>query len=103
MTCSCVFVLLARAIESQCYVVAAAQFGRHNEKRESYGHSLVVDPWGVVLVDAGGFDGPGSTSTQPHVPKPPAIVTCDIDLEYLESIRQRMPIQLHRENACNFE
>ena len=45
--------LRARAIESQCYVIAAAQAGRHNEKRESYGHSLVVDPWGKVLADAG--------------------------------------------------
>lgn len=45
--------LRARAIESQCYVIAAAQAGKHNEKRESYGHSLVVDPWGKVLADAG--------------------------------------------------
>lgn len=45
--------LRARAIEAQCYVVAAAQAGRHNEKRESYGHSLIVDPWGKVLADAG--------------------------------------------------
>lgn len=41
--------LRARAIETQCYVVAAAQAGRHNEKRESYGHSLIIDPWGVVV------------------------------------------------------
>ncbi len=40
--------LRARAIETQCYVVASAQAGRHNEKRESYGHSLIVDPWGKV-------------------------------------------------------
>lgn len=37
--------LRCRAIETQCYVVAAAQTGRHNEKRISYGHSMVVDPW----------------------------------------------------------
>jgi len=41
--------LRARAIETQCYVVAAAQAGQHNEKRESYGHSIVVDPWGRVV------------------------------------------------------
>ena len=46
--------LRARAIESQCYVVAAAQAGRHNKKRESYGHSIIIDPWGKVLADAGG-------------------------------------------------
>jgi predicted amidohydrolase len=41
--------LRARAIEDQAWVVAAAQWGKHNEKRESYGHSLVVDPWGTVV------------------------------------------------------
>jgi len=46
--------LTARAIETQSYVIAAAQVGRHNGKRESYGHSLAVDPWGEVLADAGG-------------------------------------------------
>jgi len=38
--------LRARAIETQCYVGAAAQFGKHNDKRSSYGHALIVDPWG---------------------------------------------------------
>ena len=41
--------LRARAIENQCYVVAAAQYGQHNPKRASYGHALIVDPWGDVL------------------------------------------------------
>ncbi|MBC7540413.1 MAG: carbon-nitrogen hydrolase family protein [Bacteriovorax sp.] len=45
--------LKARAIENQCFVVAAAQWGHHNEKMQTYGHSLVVDPWGDVLVDLG--------------------------------------------------
>jgi deaminated glutathione amidase len=45
--------LRARAIENQCYVIAAAQVGQHHEKRESYGHGMVVDPWGKVLVDLG--------------------------------------------------
>ncbi len=40
--------LRARAIETQSYVIAAAQSGRHNEKRESYGHSMIIDPWGSV-------------------------------------------------------
>ncbi|XP_053622167.1 nitrilase and fragile histidine triad fusion protein NitFhit isoform X2 [Plodia interpunctella] len=43
--------LRSRAIENQCYVVAAAQTGQHNPKRKSYGHALCVDPWGVVLAD----------------------------------------------------
>ncbi|KAJ6802853.1 nitrilase-like protein 2 [Iris pallida] len=41
--------LRARAIETQCYVVAAAQTGRHNDKRESYGDSLIIDPWGTIV------------------------------------------------------
>lgn len=41
--------LRTRAIENQCYVVAAAQTGKHNEKRQSYGHAMVVDPWGHVI------------------------------------------------------
>ncbi len=43
----------ARAIENQCFVVAAAQWGRHNERIQTYGHSMIVDPWGEVLVEAG--------------------------------------------------
>jgi predicted amidohydrolase len=41
--------LRARAIECQCFVIAAAQAGVHNEKRESYGHALIIDPWGEVI------------------------------------------------------
>jgi predicted amidohydrolase len=43
--------LRARAIENQCFVVAAAQWGHHNDKIQTYGHSLVVDPWGDVILD----------------------------------------------------
>jgi predicted amidohydrolase len=50
--------LRARAVECQAYVIAAAQAGKHNEKRESYGHSLLVDPWGTVV---GRLDDPLST------------------------------------------
>jgi predicted amidohydrolase len=41
--------LRARAVECQAFVIAAAQAGQHNEKRESYGHSLIIDPWGTVI------------------------------------------------------
>jgi predicted amidohydrolase len=44
----------ARAIEASAYVIAAAQVGKHEDGRETYGHSLVVDPWGEVLLDMGG-------------------------------------------------
>lgn len=43
--------LRARAIENQCYVIAPAQWGYHNEKIQTYGHSLVIDPWGDILLD----------------------------------------------------
>jgi len=49
--------LRARAIENQAWVVAAAQWGRHNEKRESYGHSLIVDPWGAIAGERADGDG----------------------------------------------
>ena len=49
--------LRARAIEDQAWVVAPAQWGRHNEKRESYGHSLIVDPWGTIVGERAEGDG----------------------------------------------
>jgi len=85
----------ARAIETQCYVLAAAQYGRHNSKRESYGHSLAVDPWGRVVADAGGSDGSGTAEEQ----EPPSIILCDIEVDEMESVRERMPIQQHRDAA----
>lgn len=48
--------LRARAIETGCFVLAPAQAGRHTNGRETFGHTLVVDPWGVVLLDAGTVD-----------------------------------------------
>jgi len=76
--------LRARAVETQCYVIAAAQAGRHNEKRESYGHSIIIDPWGEVV---GKLDDPLATG----------IATAEIDLEHLKTIRTRMPIINHRQ------
>jgi predicted amidohydrolase len=49
--------LRARAIEDQAWVVAAAQWGRHNEKRESFGHSLIIDPWGTIVAEHPTGDG----------------------------------------------
>ncbi|XP_068219814.1 nitrilase and fragile histidine triad fusion protein NitFhit [Palaemon carinicauda] len=74
-------ILRCRAIESQCYVIAAAQTGQHNEKRSSYGHSLIVDPWGKVLSEIS--EGTG-------------IAVADIDLGYVEKIRKEMPVVKHR-------
>lgn len=72
--------LRSRAIETQTYVIAAAQVGSHNEKRTSYGHSMVVDPWGKVLLD---MRGDGSEAE---------IGVVDIDLTYQEKIKKEMPL-----------
>ncbi|KAH6678512.1 nitrilase-like protein [Halenospora varia] len=72
--------LRARAIETQAYVIAAAQIGPHNLKRTSYGHSMVVDPWGKVLLD---MTGEGTN---------PEIGLVDIDLSYRETIKTEMPL-----------
>lgn len=72
--------LRARAIETGCFVLAPAQTGTHAEGRRTYGHSLVVAPWGEVLAD-------GGTET--------GIVLADLDLEKVEIARQRIPALLH--------
>lgn len=73
--------LRARAIESQSYVVAAAQVGAHNEKRRSYGHSMIVSPWGDVVVELGG-----------EVKEEPEMAVADIDLGMAERIKKEMPL-----------
>ncbi len=72
--------LRARAIETQCFVFAAAQGGRHEHGRETYGHSLIISPWGTILAE-GGVD--------------PGVVIADIDLAELEVVRARIPCLDH--------
>jgi predicted amidohydrolase len=73
--------LRARAIEAGLFVVAAAQSGRHEDGRETYGHSLVVDPWGEVLADGG--DGV-------------KLLFAEIELERIAEVRGRIPVLRHR-------
>ncbi|KAL8799779.1 MAG: hypothetical protein Q9182_005645 [Xanthomendoza sp. 2 TL-2023] len=73
--------LRARAIETQTYVIAAAQVGSHNEKRTSYGHSMLVSPWGEVMAELSG-----------EKKDEPEIAVAEIDLEGLEKIRKEMPL-----------
>lgn len=73
--------LRARAIENQCYVIAAGQGGRHNERRETWGHSMIVDPWGVVLAQIEEGEG---------------VAVAEIDLDHLHDIRGRMPVASQR-------
>jgi len=73
--------LRARAIEAGAFVVAAAQTGRHQDGRETYGHSLVVDPWGEVLLDMG---------------MEPGLGFADLDPARIEEVRRRLPAIRHR-------
>ena len=68
--------LRARAIEAEAFVFAAAQGGRHENGRETFGHSLIISPWGQLLAEAG---------------VEPGVVTADIDLGILEDMRRRIP------------
>jgi predicted amidohydrolase len=72
--------LRARAIESQAWLVAAAQHGRHNEKRESFGHSLIVDPWGTVVAELPAGDG---------------VIVHALDGEAVAKVRRQMPCRDH--------
>jgi len=72
--------LRARAVEDQAYVVAAAQWGRHNDKRESYGHTLIVDPWGAVIAEQADGDG---------------VVIATLDGAAVETRRTQMPCLTH--------
>lgn len=73
--------LQARAIENTCYVIAAAQAGKHNPRRQSHGHAMIVDPWGVVLADAGDQIG---------------LAIAEINPTRLEQVRTQMPSLKHR-------
>jgi predicted amidohydrolase len=73
--------LRARAIESQAFVVAPAQWGRHSPDRASYGRSLLVDPWGLVLARA---------------PDRPGVIVADCDLDAQDRMRRALPVLAHR-------
>ncbi len=73
--------LRARAIEAGLFVVAAAQVGHHEDGRNTFGHSLVVDPWGEILLDMGDDRGVGFA---------------DIDLKRISDVRSRIPALNHR-------
>jgi predicted amidohydrolase len=71
----------ARAIENGCFVFAAAQAGRHESGRETYGHSLIVSPWGEILAEADGHH--------------PAVLIADIQSSAVQQARQRVPSLQH--------
>ncbi len=69
--------LRARAIENSMFVIAAAQAGVHQDGRETYGHSMIVDPWGKVLTSAGGTG--------------EAVLVADIDVAAVKAAREKIP------------
>lgn len=73
--------LRARAIENQVYVIAPGQFGTSTQSFETYGHSMIVDPWGKISAELA--DGPG-------------FVIAEIDLDYLAKVRAELPALTHR-------
>ncbi len=73
--------LRARAIESQCCVFAAAQAGTHENGRKTYGHSIVISPWGEVLAEADGIQ--------------PSVIVADIELKAIDEARSRVPSLQH--------
>lgn len=81
--------LRGRAIETQSWVVAAAQVGRHNEKRASYGQSMVVDPWGKVRLHLRGVKDAQGEAEDGAVEE---IGFVDMDMELLEKVRREMPL-----------
>ncbi|MBC7543882.1 MAG: carbon-nitrogen hydrolase family protein [Candidatus Sericytochromatia bacterium] len=73
--------LQARAIENQCYVIAPAQTGEHNVNRRTYGHAMIIDPWGTVLADAGDDEG---------------LVLAQIEPIRLADVRRKLPALANR-------
>lgn len=71
----------ARAIETQSFMIAPNQGGQHSEKRQTWGHSMIVDPWGMVLS---------------QVETGPGIAVADLDFDWLQEIREAMPVQQHK-------
>ena len=78
--------LRARAIENLSYVIAAAQGGYHVSGRETYGNSMIVDPWGAVL---------------DRLPRGSGVVTADIDLRKIQNTRRSFPVLEHRRMLCS--
>lgn len=74
----------ARAIENLCYVLAAAQFGTHANGRSTYGHSMIVDPWGTVVA---------------CLPSGEGVIVADLNLDFLKETREKFPV-LHHIKLC---
>jgi nitrilase len=73
--------LRARAIENQCFVLAAAQGGLHPNGRRTWGHSMLVDPWGEIRA---------------QLPEGEGVVAGEVDTDWIEGVRASLPALKHR-------
>ncbi|AUH51505.1 acyltransferase [Chromobacterium sp. ATCC 53434] len=73
--------LRARAIENQCYLIAPAQGGTHENGRRTHGHTMIIDPWGRILAE---------------LPEGEGVITAEIDYDLIHSVRDRLPALAHR-------
>jgi len=78
----------ARAIEQQCFMVAAGQVGVHQNGRETFGHSMVVDGWGQVLAEQA---------------QAPGVISAAVDLSTLNNIRKRIPVAEHNQFKVQYD
>jgi deaminated glutathione amidase len=78
--------LRARAIENAAFVIAAAQCGVHEDGRQTYGHSLVIDPWGTILLDMGSATG---------------LAWVDLDLDSMMRVRKQIPVRANRRDISS--
>lgn len=74
-----------RASETQSFVMAPGQAGEHSEGHSSWGHSMIVDPWGRVLAEADG--------------KTPGVIIADLDMDVMQEKRQAIPVRKHEQEA----
>lgn len=81
--------LRARAIETQSFVVAPAQVGTHSNGRQTYGHSLIIDPWGRILAEADGSS--------------EMVLSVEIDLDLCQQLAEKMPIRHHNRFQSEFK
>lgn len=72
--------LRARAIETGCFIIAPAQGGKHQDGRETFGHSLIIDPWGEILAEGG---------------TEPGVITATLDLAKVDEVRGKIPSLQH--------
>lgn len=79
--------LQARAIETQCFMIAPNQCGQHPDGRETWGHSMIIDPWGTVCAE---------------VRETRGIASVKLDISSIEALRKRMPVALHNQFTVKF-